>query len=120
MTNYNTLRVIGAALLVVGTLYAQEQPKSAGDKVIIDVSEASYGLNRMNNAAGNATQYLKESCDGKTSCSFPVSKAASKIGDHAPGQTKDFDYVYVCGNEEKKGHVEGEAVGKTAFLTCGK
>jgi hypothetical protein len=115
--------VTGAALLVVGGLYAQEQPKSVGEKGTIEVSSASYGLNRMANAAGNATKYLKEACDGKTSCNFPVYQAANKIGDHSPGQTKDFDYDYLCGDEPKKGNIGrgvDESSGQTAFLTCSK
>ena len=116
------LLMIGAALLG-GVWYAQD--RSIGKLVVvhaqgetIEVSEASYGLNRGNNQAGNATQYVKQECDGKKSCSFPVSKAASQIGDHFPGQTKDFDVTYVCGNRQKSTHLDGEAVGKSAFLTC--
>ena len=84
----------------------------------ISVSEASYGLNRGNNQAGNATDFVKRACDGEPICLFSVAKAASQIGDHFPGQTKDFDVTYLCGDESKTAHVDGESVGQAATLTC--
>ena len=84
----------------------------------IEVSEASYGLNCQNNAAGNATEVVKTKCDGKVSCSFTVSEAAQTIGDHCPGTPKTFDVTFKCGDDERNAHVTGEAVGKTVYLTC--
>ncbi len=107
------------ALVAAGLMFTLSTAKAAGEATI-EVSEASYGLNRGNNQAGNATDYVKKACDGKRSCSFPVQNAAGKIGDHFPGKTKDFDVTYICGDEQKTVNVPGEAVGKSAFLTCAK
>ena len=84
----------------------------------ISVTEATYGLNRGNNQAGNATQIVKAACEGKATCDFAVSDAAKQIGDRFPGLTKDFDVSYVCGSQKKTAHADGEAVGKTVTLTC--
>lgn len=116
--------IFTAFLIVVGVLtYKQAHanstlpPHNQGDDKIA-VSDASYGVNCRNDQAGNATDFVKSDCDGKRSCSFPVQHAAGKIGDNCPGTKKDFDWTYVCGDKEKKGHLDGEANGKTAFLTC--
>jgi hypothetical protein len=100
-------------------LHIQSEPDLAEDTGIrIAVATASYGLNCRNDAAGNATLYLKTGCDGKDICSFPVQDAAGKIGDHCPGTQKEFIVTYTCGSKEKTLRVDKEAVGKTAFLTC--
>jgi hypothetical protein len=93
----------------------EEQPAAK-----ISVSSATYGLNCGANYANNASDYLRRACDGKRSCSYPVADAAALIGDHCPGTPKNFDFTYVCGDEEKTGLVHGESVGKTAFLTCAR
>ncbi len=85
----------------------------------IEVSTASYGLNCSNAAEGNATPYVKKTCDGKHTCSFAVRDAASNIGDQCPGVPKDFRVTYVCGGLENSAFVSPEAAGGTAFLMCG-
>jgi hypothetical protein len=84
----------------------------------IDVSDATYALNCRNDYSGNATEVVQTTCNGKRSCSFRVQDAAQTIGDPCVGTRKTFDVTYVCGDKEKKVHVTGEAVGRTAFLTC--
>jgi hypothetical protein len=121
----NAWYIVSAVLLVAFTSALsqnqstlQTQPVQAGGPPKIEVSEATYGLNCQNSAAGNATQYVKNDCEGKTTCNFPVSHASGKIGDHCPGQVKDFDVSYLCGDKPKNGHVNGESTGQTITLTC--
>ena len=111
--------MVAVLFVLVGVGKARLSAGAGQSGATIDVSEASYGLNCRNDAAGNATEYVAEACNGKRSCSFPVQNAAGKIGDHCPGVKKEFVVTYVCGDREKKVRVAGEAVGKTAFLTCG-
>jgi hypothetical protein len=110
-------------MVVAGGLYAQELSGLRLEAVqsnqdTIEVLEASYGKNRKKEHGGNATKFVKEACDKKRSCNFPVSTAASALGTQAPGETKDFEYFYLCGNRQKEGKIEAEANGKTATLTC--
>jgi hypothetical protein len=116
------MKQLTLVLIFTAALQAQPQPQSSQQESgpTIDVSEASYGKNRGNNQTGNATQYVKRACNGKRTCAFAVQNAAGQIGDHSPGQTKDFDVTYLCGDDLKETHVEGESVGKTALLTCAK
>ena len=101
----------GAVFLVCGGLHAQQKPT-------IDVSCASYGLNSTERALGNATEYVKSACDAKRSCNVAVKDAASAIADPALGQSKDFDFVYRCGDRVKRGHIAGDSTHKIVLLTC--
>jgi Galactose binding lectin domain len=115
---YKHIPAMGALLVTMGISSTASSLIAQPSQATIEVSEASYGLNCRNDMAGNATTYVKDECNGKHSCSFPVQKAAQNIGDHCPGVKKEFVVTYVCGDQEKKVKVEGEAVGQTAFLTC--
>ena len=119
--------IVGALMLTVGnSTCAQGLTKSRSAAAqtalgeTIEVIEASYGKNRRSDASGNATKYLKEACDGRRTCGFAVSRAATPIGDIAPDHTKDFDFAYLCGDRVKKGHIQGESVGEMAFLSCAR
>jgi hypothetical protein len=101
----------GSVLLLCEGVHAQQKPT-------IEVSSASYGLNVSDRALGNATEYVKSACDAKRSCNFAVKCAASAIADPASGKSKNFDFVYRCGNRVKKGHIDGDSTGKTVLLTC--
>jgi hypothetical protein len=111
MKNKAKLAVWASVLLACGVLQAQE-------KLAIEVSYATYGLNASERAIGNATGYLKAACDAKRSCLVAVKDVASTVGDPSPGESKDFDFVYRCGGREKKGHLTGESRGKLTLLTC--
>jgi hypothetical protein len=80
--------------------------------------QASYGGNLRLDQVGNATDILQGACDGKRNCSFAVNVASDQIGDHSPGQKKDFRYTYVFGDQEKKGVVDAEAQREDSLLTC--
>jgi hypothetical protein len=67
---------------------------------------------------GNATDVAKAKCDGKTTCSFQVQDAAGTIGDQCVGLLKTFDATYLCGDDEKKVHVDGPSEKKTALFNC--
>lgn len=109
--NKGKLAVSAGILLVCGVLHAQEKPT-------IEVSNATYGLNASERAAGTATGYLKAACDAKRSCLVAVKDVSSTVGDPAPRESKDFDFVYRCGGRTKKGHLNGESRGKFTLLTC--
>jgi hypothetical protein len=111
MTSKTLLVASGSFLLFLWGVRAQQKPT-------IEVSSASYGLNSSKSALGNATEYLKSACDAKRSCIFAVKDAASAIGNSALGKSKDFDFVYRCGDKEKKGHIDGDSTGKALLLTC--
>jgi hypothetical protein len=98
-------------LTIASVSLAQEKP-------VIQVLSASYGLNTMHRAGGNATEYVKSACDGKRSCQISVKDLASKITDPSPGKAKDFQFVYRCGNHSKRGHFDADAADKTALLSC--
>jgi hypothetical protein len=98
-------------LLLCGASRAQQ--KSA-----IEVFSASYGLNVSKHALGNATRWVSSACDAKKSCYFAVKDAARKIFDTAPGRSNDFDVVYRCGENVKKGHINAESRNKIVLLTC--
>ena len=84
----------------------------------ISVTEATYGLNRGFHQRGNATHYVKGECDGRRSCDFAVSQAASQLGDPDPRAAKSLDVKYRCGKAEKTGHVDGDANVMSIALTC--
>ncbi len=98
-------------LSVCGGLHGQQKPT-------IEVSSASFGLNISKRALGNATKYVKSACNAKRSCNFAVKDAASKIADLSSSNSKDFDYVYRCGDKVKKGHIDGDSTDKIVLLTC--
>ena len=61
----------------------------------IDVLEGTYGLNCLNaDAKNNKIQHLKDSCNGKQSCTYKVDHGV--IGDPAVGCQKEYDYKYEC------------------------
>jgi len=90
----------------------------AQHKPTIEVSSASYGLNITERALGNATKYIKSACDGKRSCNFAVKVAANAITDSALGKSNDFDFVYRCGDNVKRGHIARDSTKKIVLLTC--
>jgi hypothetical protein len=98
-------------LLVCGASWAQQKPA-------IEVYSASYGLNVSKHALGNATRWVSSACDAKRSCNFAVKDAARKISDTAPGRPNDFDVVYHCGENVKRGHINAESRNKIVLLTC--
>jgi hypothetical protein len=79
-------------------LLAQSAPASAVPAVAsfpIKVVSASYGRN-CNAKAGNATETVADTCDGRSSCDFPVDPA--ELGDPAPNCSKDFAAEWKCGD----------------------
>jgi hypothetical protein len=111
MRNGARLVACAFALSICGALCAQEKPT-------IEVSSASYGLNVNKHALGNATKSVKSACDAKRSCNFAVKDAAGKFTDAATEKSRDFDFVYRCGDRVKKGHIAGESKDKIVLLTC--
>ena len=111
MRSKTPLIASGYLLLVCGSLHARQKPT-------IEVASASYGLNSSNRALGNATEYVKSACDAKRSCIVAVKCAANAIADPAPGKSKNFDFVYRCGDRVKEGHIEGDSTNKSVLLTC--
>jgi hypothetical protein len=111
MISKRLLIACGSFLLFCGGASAQQKPT-------IEVSSATYGLNSSKSGLGNATEYIKSACDAKRSCIFAVKNVASAIADSALGKSKDFDFVYRCGDKVKKGHIDGDSTGKAVLLTC--
>ena len=100
-------------LLVCGASTSRAQQKCA-----IEVFSASYGLNVSKQALGNTTRWVSSACDAKRSCYFAVRDAARKISDAASGKSSDFEVVYRCGENVKKGHINAESSNKIVLLTC--
>ncbi len=101
----------GSTLLLCAGVHAQHKPT-------IEVASASYGLNITERALGNATKYIKSACDGKRSCNFAVKVVANAISDSALGKSNDFDFVYRCGDNVKRRHIDGDSTKKIVLLTC--
>jgi hypothetical protein len=101
----------GSVLLAVTGLHAQQKPA-------IRVFSASYGVNLTTAASGNATRYVKSSCDAKRSCFFAVKFAEDAFPERSSHKPKNFDFAYYCGDKLKKGHVGGESKRKILLLTC--
>jgi hypothetical protein len=101
----------GSVLLVIASLRAQPKPT-------IEVFSASYGLNLSSAALGNVTKWVKSACDTKRSCFFAVKYAADAFAERSSHESKDFDFVYRCGDKVKNGHVDGDSRRKTVLLTC--
>jgi hypothetical protein len=67
----------------------------AGPPGTITVTTATYG-GSCEAAAGNVTNYVAASCNGKASCDYKVDYVA--IGDPAMGCSKDFVTTWHCGD----------------------
>ena len=68
---------------------------------------------------GNFTAALTSACDkAKTTCLFAVD--AVKLGDPAPGCSKDFVASWRCGSDPKVHdfYLAAEASGRSALLSC--
>ena len=111
MISKTLLIACGSFLLFSGVASAQQKPT-------IEVSSATYGLNSNKSGLGNATEYLKSACDAKRNCVFAIKNVTSATADSALGKSKDFDFVYRCGDKVKEGHIDGDSTGKAALLTC--
>ncbi len=103
-----------AGLVVVATAAAGCK-RSAG---AIQVTEATYGES-CRVTAGNVTQHVAATCNGKLYCDYKVDVAA--LSDPMPNCPKDFVVRYRCAAEapEKRLKVPAEAgFGSVASLTC--
>lgn len=108
-----------------------------GDRPVIAVMEASYGLNCRDfpepatikkwTDPGNVTGPLKRACDGQPLCSYTVN--ASELGDPASECGKDFSVEYRCIRPSAANATDGktrseflapEAHGKVVNLGCGE
>ena len=82
------------------------------------IRSATYGAN-CGAAAGNATQDVASSCNGKTQCDYSV--RVDHLGDPAPKCAKDFVASYSCapGTAVLQKHVPAEAgFGHILSLSC--
>lgn len=82
---------------------------------LIAVSSATYGGN-CHAPAGNATALVQSACDGKKACDYSVT--VEKLGDPAPGCSKDFSVDYACDATAKAAGASAEANGKSVHLSC--
>ena len=129
------IRVLGALLVVATSFFVTMKlmdywltppdPKAS----VIHVVDATYGLacqefvpspGKHNLVkVGNVTAALTSACDkAKTTCLFAVD--AVKLGDPAPGCSKDFVASWRCGSDPKVHdfYLAAEASGRSALLSC--
>jgi hypothetical protein len=88
-----------------------------GPKGDLVVHSATYGAN-CGAPPGNATQDVKDACEGTHTCQYYVDM--NIIGDAVQGCAKDFSVEYACGAKSaaRATQLAGEASGKTINLTC--
>jgi hypothetical protein len=111
------------------TLQVLDTRNAAPDQNLIQVTEATYGMNCAGFAvpagyenrvkAGNITQKVSDICEAaRDSCEFFVN--VSEIGDPAPGCGKDFSVNWRCGRNETihRIGIAAEANGKPVSLRC--
>ena len=111
------------------TLQVRDSRNSAPDQNLIQVTEATYGMNCAGFAVpsgfenrvrkGNGTQKVLEICEAaRDSCEFFVDVV--ELGDPAPGCGKDFSVSWRCGRAElvHRTSIAGEASGKPVALRC--
>jgi peptidoglycan/LPS O-acetylase OafA/YrhL len=99
-----------------------------GERPEIQVISATYGASctgfpvpapyANEVAPGNATNAVRETCDGRLDCDFEVTDV--QLGDPANGCSKDFSVAYRCGGrpDTLSASVPGEALGQHALLQC--
>jgi hypothetical protein len=120
-----SLRILGAIGLMLASFFATSfvfdyfQAKSPLVVSLIKIEQATYGGNcgpRVK--AGNATEFLSKSCDGRPSCNLRIS--VQELGDPAQGCGKDFSALFLCDPQgpARRRHVPGEANGSTLVLDC--
>ena len=102
--------------------------RSPAPEGTLDIAEATYGENCRGYTPawapfntvyrGNATEAVREACDGKTQCRFAVD--ARQLGDPAFGCDKDFSVAYRCWHDGSRLRVmlQPEASGRTLGLSC--
>ncbi|MBV9062471.1 MAG: acyltransferase family protein [Alphaproteobacteria bacterium] len=107
---------------------AQARRLVLGDRPEIEVVSATYGGNCMNfpvpapypnlAAAGNATDPVRDVCNGRLSCDFKVE--SETLHDPANGCGKDFAVQYRCRGETgvHSALIAAEALGHHATLSC--
>lgn len=89
---------------------------------VIQVMNAWYGV--QNGPTVNAQPLVSAAADGRTTSEFTID--ATKLGDPAPGQVKQFTVNYRCDGggwmapDPKTVTVPAEANGKTVTLSCPK
>jgi hypothetical protein len=93
-------------------------PSAAGPAGTITVTAATYG-GSCEGVAGNVTNYVAASCNGKPACDYKVDYKA--IGDPAIGCSKDFVATWHCGDaaasHEQKAPAEA-GYGAVVSLRC--
>jgi len=80
---------------------------------------ASYGADCGVGNSGNFTHILKGECDGQRACDYAVLSA--EFSDPCIRQPKAFDFAWTCSTQPaklKEGHLDAEALGKIARLSC--
>ena len=111
------------------TLQVLDTRNAAPDRNLIQITEATYGMNcrgpvagsgKVNDVkAGNVTAAVAESCAGaRKTCSFVVD--VNRIGDPAPGCGKDLSIAWRCGAQATvhRTYVAAEAHGQRIWLRC--
>jgi hypothetical protein len=114
-----------ASMKVLDYLLAPQDPNAS----VIHVVDATYGLACKDFAppsgrpnlvkVGNFTAALTGACDkAKTTCLFAVDVV--RLGDPAPGCSKDFNANWRCGSDPKvhQFYLTAEANGRSALLSC--
>ena len=83
----------------------------------IDVTSATYGAS-CRQPHGNVTDFLKQACDGKSSCDYTV--RWQTLGDPAVGCGKDFSVDWRCddGSSGKAGAAPEAGFGSKVALIC--
>ena len=94
-----------------GTTYAPPPPPpKPGPSGPITISNARYGSDKK---GCNATRWLARRVDGKRAASVEVEN--SICGDPAPGQRKQLEVTYVCGDFAKEASAFEH---RTLYLDC--
>jgi hypothetical protein len=83
----------------------------------VNVLDATYGQN-CGAWYGNVTSEVRQSCNNQNQCQYYVN--VQRIGDPAPGCSKDFVVHYQCGygSQTQTASVFAEANGKIVNLNC--
>lgn len=102
-------------LVVAATIFATQATAQT-----ITVLTASYGANvNATLAANNATDDIKQTCDGKIRCNYVID--FNIIGDPFPGVKKAYEVRYTCGSGTKRSSVPPEAgvpPNNTIYIGC--
>jgi 4-amino-4-deoxy-L-arabinose transferase-like glycosyltransferase len=89
-----------------GDIEASFQRRRGADAPI-SILAATLGAN-CRAAPGNATEFVRASCEGRTGCGLWLADA--RLGDPAPGCAKDFEVRWRCGSEpgERRAALDAE------------